>query len=150
MKKKIICFAAVSTILFVSFILYFKPEPLSDSFGKSSQITITTNEIGVRDGEPFIDSITHPDITEEQKNNLLALCHQYSYRRTFNTLFSDGSVSGLGNRLVYIFINDDDATFHIITISSTGKIAIDNKTYQMDDAKQFIEQITAILEPTDC
>lgn len=145
-KKKIICFAVVSTILLASLIIYIIPEPLSDCLGESSQITITMNEIGTRDGEPFIDPITYPDITEEQKDSIFALCNQYSYRRTFHTIFSDGSMSGLGNRLIYIFINGDDTTVNLITISSTGKIGIDNKTYKMDNAEQFIEQMAEILE----
>ena len=55
-------------------------------------------------------------------------------------------MSGLGNRLIYIFINGDDTTGNLITVSSTGEIGIDNKTYKMDNAEQFIEQMTEILE----
>ena len=145
-KKKIICFAVVSAILLASLIIYIIPKPLSDCLGESSQITITMNEIGIRDGEPFIDPITYPDITEEQKDSIFSLCNQYSYRRTFHTFFSDGSMSGLGNRLIQIYIYDEDTTVNLITISSTGKIGIDNKTYKMDNAEQFIEQMADILE----
>ena len=149
MKKKIICFAVVFVILLASLIIYIIPKPLSDCLGESSQITITLNEIGIRDGEPFIDPITYPDITEEQKDSIFTLCNQYSYRRTLHTIFSDGSMSGLGNRLIYIFIKGDDSTVNLITISSTGKIGIDNKTYKMNNAEQFIEQMTEILaEPS--
>lgn len=144
-KKKIISIAVASAILLASLIIYIMPNPLSDCFGESSQITITLNEIGISDGEPFIDPVTYPDITEEQKDSIFALCDQYSYRRTFHTIFSDGSLSGLGTRLLWIYINGEDSTVHHITISSTGKIAIGNKTYEMDNAHQFIEQIGKIL-----
>ena len=150
MKKKTVCFAVFFAILLAGFLIYFMPMPLSDCLGESSQITITLNEIGIRDGEPFIDPVSYPEITEEQKDSIFALCNQYLYRRTCRTIFSDGSMSGLGDRLIYIFINGNDSTANLITISSTGKIGIDNKTYKMDHAEQFIEQMTEILAtPSD-
>lgn len=147
MKKKIICFAAVFAILLIGLIIYIVPKPLSNRFGESNQITaITIQEFSIRDGEPFIDSITYSDITEEQKNGIFALCNQYSYSRTFHTLFSDGSMSGLGDKLIHIYINGNDPTVNQITLSSTGEIGIGNKTYKMRQAEQFIEKMTKILE----
>lgn len=77
MKKKTVCFAVFFAILLAGFLIYFMPMPLSDCLGESSQITITLNEIGIRDGEPFIDPISYPEITEEQKDSIFALCNQY-------------------------------------------------------------------------
>ena len=144
-KKKTICFAVVSVLLLAGIIIYILPIPLSDCMRESRQITITLNEIGIQDGQPFINPITYPDITEEQKSSIFTLCSQYSYRRTFQTLFSDGSMSGLGNRLMLIYVNGDDLAGSFITISSTGEISIDNRTYKMDHAEQFIQQMTDIL-----
>ena len=54
-------------------------------------------------------------------------------------------MSGLGNRLMLIYVNGDDLAGSFITISSTGEISIDNRTYKMDHAEQFIQQMTDIL-----
>lgn len=137
----------VFVILLAGLIIYFMPKPLSDRIGESSQISsIVVAEIGIGDGEPFIDPTSYSDITEEQKDSIFALCKQYSYRRTFYTLFSDGSLSGLGDRLIHIFIYGDMTVNDInMSISSTGKIAIGNKTYQMNHAEQFIDQMKEIL-----
>ncbi|MCI7793355.1 hypothetical protein MR578_03865 [bacterium] len=73
MKKKTVCFAVFFAILLAGFLIYFMPMPLSDCLGESSQITITLNEIGIRDGEPFIDPISYPEITEEQKDSIFRI-----------------------------------------------------------------------------
>lgn len=126
--------------------IYFIPMSLLDCFDEEGQINIQVSEFGVDYGKPFITPIAYSEITEEQKERIFALCSQYSYRRTISTLFSDGSISGLGDKVAYIFINGNDKNNNYITISSSGKIAIENKTFQMKHVQQFIDQMTEILE----
>lgn len=140
MKKKTICLILAIVLILTSAIIYFIPMKLSDSLGDGSKITITVTEIGVKDGTPFIEPVSDPDLTEEQLERIFALCSQYSYRRTIHTLFSDGSMSGIGGKVIYICGNN--AT---ITVSSTGQIAVNDKIYKMKHAEQFIDQVTEIL-----
>ena len=146
MKKKIVYATAIFVMMLVCLMIYFIPMPLLDCFDEEGQINIQVSEFGVDYGKPFITPITYSEITEEQKERIFALCSQYSYRRTISTLFSDGSISGLGDKVAYIFINGNDKNNNYITISSSGKIAIENKTFQMKHAQQFIDQMTEILE----
>ena len=122
------------------------PAKLSECLGDGSQINIQVNTFDIKDGEPIINQETYSDITEEQKNSILKLCSQYSYRRRIDTLFSDGSISEVGDTVVYIFLNGEDGSDKQIVISSTNKIAIGNKTFKMNHAEQFIRELLKILE----
>lgn len=143
MKKKTICFILAFALILTSTIIYFIPVKLSACLGDGSKIIITVSEMGVSNGTPFINPVSYADITEEQKESILALCSQYSYRRTIHTLFSDGSMSEIGDKLVYIYVNDENDT--VITVSSTGKIAVKNRTFKMKHADLFINRMTEIL-----
>lgn len=147
MKKKRFCFGATFAILLVGLIIYFVPKPLSNHLDESTQITsVVVQRFKTQDGEPIIDTSSYSEITKEQKDRIFALCNQYSYRRTVHTLFSDGSMSGLGDRLIDIFIQAEDTTIRLIAIASTGTISIGNKTYKMSQAEQFMNQMEEILE----
>ena len=122
------------------------PAKLSECLDDGSQINIQVDTFDIKDGEPIIDQETYSDITEEQKNSILKLCSQYSYRRRIDTLFSDGSISEVGDTVVYIFLNGEDGSDKQIVISSTNKIAIGNKTFKMNHAEQFIRELLKILE----
>ena len=144
MKKRTLFFALVFVILMAIATLYFYPMELSDVLGDSSQIYITITEIGLKDGLPSITPVGYSDITAEQKNDILGICSRYAYRRTIATLFSDGSMSGLGDRILYFFCGEEGRT--IVTVSTTGKIAIHDRVYRMNHAEQLIDQVAQVLE----
>lgn len=96
MKRKGICLAVIVIALLTCGVLYFQPLSLSDLAGESDQINLLYCELGVRNGEAYVDPVAYQDITPEQTRAILALLH--SYRRTVGTLFSkNGAVSGLGS-----------------------------------------------------
>ena len=100
--------------------------------------------MSVQDGEPHMDFTDYSNMTEEQKDRITALLENYPYRRAFDTIFSDGLISGLGDRMLSIFIYQDTELIHSIAVSSEGQMAIDDRTYEMKHAEQFIEQIESI------
>ena len=144
-KKKIAYVTAIFAMILVCLILYFIPMPLLDCLDEEGQISIQVSEFSVSYGKPSIEPVTYSEITQEQKERIFALCSQYSYRRSLSTLFSDGSMSGLGNKVAYIFINGVHENNNYIVISSSGEIAIENKTFKMKHAERFIDQMTEIL-----
>ena len=147
MKKKTMCIIGVVIVLLICIIAYFKPLSLLDTIGEDHQIGIVLNEFGYENGKSNMETILYDDISEEQKNAILALLEKYDYRRTFGTLFSDGSLTDLGKKTLTICVydaNSSDAA--IIMVTSSGKIAINDKSYSMEDAEQFIEQIIEIVE----
>ena len=146
LKRKITCCVViVFIVLLICLAPYFKPVSLSAVIDEDCQVKITINELGVRNGEAYIDSVPYQSITLEQKNSILALLEQYAYQRTFATPFSDGSLSGLGNRVLYIYVYDDISLVNNICITSSGKISINEKSYHMKNADQFIELIAEIM-----
>ena len=147
MKKKTMCIIGVVIVLLICIIAYFKPLSLLDTIGEDHQIGIVLDEIEYENGKSNMETILYDDISEEQKNAILALLEKYDYRRTFGTLFSDGSLTDLGKKTLTICVydaNSSDAA--IIMVTSSGKIAINDKSYSMEDAEQFIEQIIEIVE----
>ena len=146
MKIKNLYLVAIIILLLILNIIYFKPLLLSDTVDVSNQIIMVLNESGVRNGEPYINSVEYQTITSEQKNVILDLFEKYPYKRTFATLFSDGSMSGLGNKTLYIYMYDDISLACNIFITSTEKIVINEKNYSMENSEQLIEQIINIME----
>lgn len=145
MKKKTIYFVVIVIVLLICIIAFFKPLSLSNIARENNQIKMVLNEFGVRNGEAYIDSTDYQAITAEQKNAILALLEKYTYRRTFGTLFSDGSISGLGDKMLSIYVYADVSLVGSIFMSSSGEIAVNEKSYHMKNAEQFIEQIIEIM-----
>lgn len=146
MKKKMIYLAVIVIVLLVGMIAFLKPLSLSDIANENHQIKMILSEFTVRNGEAHIDSVDYQAITAEQKRDILNLLEKYTYRRTFRTLFSDGSISGLGDEMLSIYVYDDVSLIGSIIVSSSGKIVVNEKNYSMKNAEQFIEQITEIME----
>lgn len=142
MKKRLLA-ALVFVIVLAGLIIYSLPVVLSSRLGETGQISVIVNEIKTDNGAPFFEPATYSDITEEQRDRIYALSTQYGYRRTVRTLFSDGTMNGLGNRIMYIHISE---TGDVIAVSSTGKIAVNDKIYKMAHTEQFLAQMLEILE----
>ena len=149
MKRKAMCAAATIVVIevLIGFAIYFKPLSFSGLVGENSQVAITINEFEVKNGKPYIDSTPGHFLTSEQKNSILGLLEQYTYKRTFATPFSDGSLSELGNRALSIYVYDDGGSLsNTCMITSSGKIRFKDKTYHMKNADQLIEQVVEMME----
>lgn len=148
MKRKSIILVLIAVLLLIGLAIYFRPLHFSVP-DESSQIAIVLNEYAVSDGKPTIDSAEYPVTSPEQRRAIRALLEKTTYRRTTGTLFSDGSMTDVGNRTLSIYIYDGDSLADSIFVSSSGKIAVQNKTCRMESAEHFIEQIIEIAERTD-
>ena len=145
MKKKIIYFIGI-TVLVICVIAYFKPLSFSDMADNDNQIKMTVQDFSIKNGEANIESDEYTNITAEQKDSILNVLYQFRYRRNFKTLFSDGSMSDLGDKMLSIYIYENDLSVNTVVASSSGKIAVNNKVYSMKDAEDFIEHIIDIVE----
>ena len=145
MKKKMLCPIVIVIAFLICCIVYFKPLSLSDVAEADNQMKMIYSQIGVENGEAYIDSVNYQDITIDQKNAILSLLDKYTYRRTVGTLFSNGSTSDLGNKTLSIYVYDDDLLINSVFATSSGKVVINEKTYNMEDAEQFIEQMIEIM-----
>lgn len=146
MKRRSVGIVVVAAVLLVGLVMFFKPLLLSDIIRDGHQIEIATNELGVRDGEPFMDSAVYQTISAEQENAILTLLGQYTYHRTWDTPFSDSTVSDLGSRTLTIYAYDEASLVESIFVTASDQIVVRDKRYRMENAGQLIEQITAVLE----
>lgn len=145
MKKKTITALAVVLVLLLGSIACFRPLAFSGMAGENQQINVVLSEVGVRNGEAYIDSRDYSDITTEQKTAVWTVLEKYTYRRTPGTPFSDGSLSDIGEKMLSIYVYEDDTLTDSIIIMSAGKIAINGKNYRMTNAGQCIDQLTEIF-----
>ena len=145
MKKKMLCSTIIVIAFFVCCTVYFKPLSLSDVAGADNQIKMVYSQLGVKNGEAYIDSVDYQDITIDQKNAILSLLDKHTYRRTVGTLFSNGSTSDLGDKTLSIYVYDDASLINSVLVTSSGKVVINEKTYNMEDAEPFIEQMVEIM-----
>lgn len=145
MKKKMIYFLGI-TVLVICVIAYFKPLSFSDVADNNNQIKMIVQDFSLKNGEANIESDEYTNITAEQKDSIVNVLDQFRYRRNFKTLFSDGSMSDLGDKMLSIYIYENDLMVNTVVASSSGKIAVNNKVYSMKDTENFIEQIIEIVE----
>ena len=146
MNKKTVCGIAIGIVLLLCCILYFRPLSLSTDITENNSLIVQINDLGVRNGEPYIDSKGYDHITEEQKRKVVELIQEYSYKRTLKTSFSDGTIEKIGNRAVLIYVYDNETEIKSIYVSDSGQVSIDNKLYEMKNAEQFNERLEAIFE----
>lgn len=144
MKKKAICIIGIAIVLLICIIAYFKPLSLSNTVSENSTISMILNEYVIKNGKPDIDVVEYQDLTAEQKNAILTLLEQYTYRRTLGTLFSNGTMSGTGNKMLSIYVFDDDSS--AVFVTGSGEIVVNGNNYRMKNAEQFIAQIVEIME----
>ena len=149
MKKKAIYLVGIAVVLLICIIAYFKPLSLSNTASQNSKISMILNEYVIRNGEPDIEVVEYRDITTEQKSAILALLEKYTYKRTLGTLFSNGTTSGIGNKMLSIYMFGENTSGGGIFVTSSGKIVVNAKNYRMENSEQFIEQIIEIMEQTD-
>lgn len=140
MKKKITCFVCIgiAVLLLISAILYFMPLSLSNVIDKNTKMYITLMEYNMETG---VSNSASTEITDEQQKGIPAVLDEYTYQRTFGTLFYNGTMSGLGSKVLYIGNNGKT-----ITVTETGKLSFDGKIYRIDNAEQLIQQILEIVE----
>ena len=142
MKKKIayISCIGITVSLLICAILYFRPLPLSDLADRDTKMHIALIEYSYDNDELFSDSTEYPSLTEEQRSEIHSVLREYTYRRTFGTLFSKGVMHDLGNKVLYI------ANGQVITVAESGKLSINSKTYRIANGDQLIRQILEIVE----
>lgn len=144
MKKRWIAVGIV-LILLAGAAVYFWPRPLSGGLEPAEHMSITITNMGVRDGEAYMEPEQYDDITEAQQAEIAALLDEYSYMRTLTTAFSDGSMEGLGDRVLVLYWYNDTGSTASLTVSAEGQVDIGGRTYRMGDAPEFLDRVTEIL-----
>ena len=124
----------------------FSPLDLSAGITESDFFIVQINSFGIQNGEPYIDSKGYENITEEQKGKIVGLVQEYSYKRTLNTYISDGAIEKIGNKTASIYIYDNEGEAKSIYVSDSGQISINDRLYEMKNAKQFNERLEDILK----
>ena len=142
---KKICFITIIIVALGGLLLYFRPLPLSNLVNDSIQILATEIEYVVKDDMAYHNVTNYTEISDVQKNEIQALFENYSYKRTLGTLFSDGSLDGFFNKVVHISVYKEGDSFNIITITDAGKIAVNDKTYKIQDSAGLIEAMLEII-----
>ena len=92
-------------------LLYFRPMKMSELINDKQEILVTRTQIGIQNGEASINYENYNDLTEAERQDIIDLFQQYTYRRTLRTLFSDGSLCGIGDEIINIFVYEDSFTF---------------------------------------
>ena len=126
--------------------IYFSPLSLSNTIRESKQIDIIFNEYRIENGAPSIESVVYNDISTEQKDALLNVLEEHDYKRTFGTLFSDGLITDLAGKTITIFVYDNHSSVAAIVVAASGRVAINDKSYVIEDADQLFRQIIEIVD----
>lgn len=145
-SKKSVYKVLIVSVIIAGVLLYLRPIELSDLVNEDQQISITWNEIGIRNGEPYIDSESYNDVTEEQKLNMIELFQEYTYKRSLATPFSDGSLSELGEELIYVFVYEDSELVSSVCISDVDAMSVNDRTYVVRNASGLIQDILNIID----
>lgn len=146
MPKQVLATGIIIIVILAALLLYFRPMEISDLVNESQGILITRTEFGIQNGEAYTDYENYNDLTEAQRQDIIDLFQQYTYRRTPGTLFSDGSLSGIGDEVINIFVYEDSELLNMICISDTGSVSVNNRSYVMKDSSGLIQDILGVIE----
>lgn len=146
MNKKKLYLIGIAVIVLICIITYFRPLSLSNTMHDFTQVNMILSQLGVRDGAAYIDSVNYKTTTKEENSKLRAIFDNFTYRRNLGTLFSDGSMSGLGNETLHLYVYDGDTLEAAFFVASTGKVLVNDKIYSMENTGEFIEQIVEVVK----
>ena len=146
MNKKTVLAVGLCVVLLVCSVIYFRPLPLSGCIPENGSLLLHSNTFGVQNGKPYIHSEAYDHITEDQKEKIMELAQAYTYNRTLKTYLSDGAMENSGSKVLSIHMIDKDAVVGSMYVSEAGRISINDRPYKMKNAKQFQEQLEAILK----
>ena len=139
--KIIFILTAIITVLLV----YFFPLSLNKLISQSNELSVTLTEFKIVNGEPVIDTKDYGKVKDSCKESIADLLKKYKYYRMPDTLFSDGTIDHITEDLIMINVYNKVSGYKIIAISS-GRIAIDNRTYYFPESSEFIKIILELLE----
>ena len=149
MKKaryKVLVTGIIVAAVLAALLLYFRPMKISDLINENQEIHITQIEMGIQDGEPYMDNENYCDLTKEQRKDIIDLFQQYTYRRTPGTAFSDGSLSGISDRIIHLYAYDDGELLYTIFITDTNGLSINERSYVLRDSSGLIQEILTVIE----
>lgn len=143
MKKywKTICALVAATVVST---VYFCPLSLDKLINQDDELSINLNEYRIVNGEPQINNRDYGKINYSSKDKIVNLLKDYRYYRTPGTIFSDGTIGHINGSLITIYVFCNGTADRIICISS-GRIAVNNKTYYFPNSKEFVERISTLL-----
>ena len=144
-KKRIIT-NSIFVPLIISVGLYFRPMNISSLFDNTTVIKISYSNLGIADGETYINATGYYPLTEEEKTHMLSILSKYTYARKMSTIFSNGSSNGIGNEIILLYTKNKEKESQIICISSLNEIIVDNHVYAAKDSWKMIEEIKEIID----
>ena len=148
MKKKIIWIVAICAVLLISGSIYVHPIALSDNVEADNTLSIQIIVTGVRNGETYADTKGRDIITGQQKEDIMLLLQKYFYQKSLKTYISSNTMEQIGNRSVFLYIYDGDTLLHTICVTDSGQITVDDRLYQMKNARQFNDEIEDTVRQT--
>ena len=110
-RNRILVTGMIIVAVLAALLLYFRPMKMSELINDKQEILVTRTQIGIQNGEASINYENYNDLTEAERQDIIDLFQQYTYRRTLRTLFSDGSLCGIGDEIINIFVYEDSFTF---------------------------------------
>lgn len=127
MNRKKFLLGGLALVALAAVVLAFRPLSLSSQMKGTTQVFVSLLQFRIEEGEPFIDTTNYNELTPQQTQAMVELLSQCRYQRTGGTLFSDGSIQGLGGELVYVTCGKANGDSLTITLSSAGQAAIANR-----------------------
>ncbi|MFR9535003.1 MAG: hypothetical protein SNG49_09275 [Rikenellaceae bacterium] len=133
-------------IAILALMIYWKSLFLADLLDTDATVRCVYAELGVTDGNAYIDDSGVIILTAEEYADLADLFSEYSYHRTFQTPFSDGSLGELGDGILQVYVYQEDQLLNSLIISSMNKISVNEKVYGLSNAVELIEEVNQILQ----
>lgn len=145
LKYKYILLLLVSLVAVLSLAIYYKPMRLSDTLDAYTDIKFIYMELGTRDGNANIDDSGFITLSVEECEQLYGIFNQYTYTKNIEAVFSDGSMGGLGSKVVYIYTYQNDVLINTILLSSSDKVSYNNKIYSLSNSDELVNEITEMM-----
>ena len=146
-KLKIaLCWVAVAAVVVLGIFISFRPVSFTEIATEKHAISVVLNDFEIVDGKMSGDAREFQNLAAEEKAAVLELLEQYTYRKTFDTIVSNGKLSDIGHQMLSIHAHDGVSEAVVLVVTSSGQVSVNGVTYRMEGAEQLIEKVLEVVE----
>lgn len=129
--------------ILIAILIICMPHDVSSLFGDEAVVVVGYREVNIVNGQQSMEDadFTTYACDSSEKEEILKILENCSYRRCLDTLFSD-TLEGLENNYwLYLYAQIDGTSEAEIVFNGTDRIMINSKIYKIVKGKETISSI---------
>lgn len=146
-KLKIaLCWGVAAVVVVLCVCISFRPVSFTKIATEKHEISLVLNEFEIVDGKMDTDAREYQNLAAEEKAAVLELLEQYKYRKTLDTILSNGKLSDIGDKMLAIHAHDGVSEAVVMVVTTSGQVSVGGVSYRMDGAEELIDKVLDVVK----